>query len=124
VDGVIVGNTTKRRNIIPQGTELSAKERQILEEQGGYSGPQMFERTLGLVKRYRRLLDQGPPSPPEKEDTSKPVRGAPSGDEPASTIIEKIQSAKDSLTDLEKVMNPRLFLQRAVSRMGNRRWRF
>jgi dihydroorotate dehydrogenase len=99
VDGVIVGNTTKRRNIIPQGTELSPKERQILEEQGGYSGPQMFERTLGLVKRYRRLLDQGPPSPPqEKEDSSKPVSGVPSGDKPSSTITEKIQLAKDSLT--------------------------
>lgn len=98
VDGVIVGNTTKRRNIIPQGTELSAKERRILEEQGGYSGPQMFERTLGLVKRYRRLLDQGPPSPPqEKDDSPKPVSGTPSGDDPASTIAENIQSVKDSL---------------------------
>jgi dihydroorotate dehydrogenase len=60
VDGVIVGNTTKRRNMASRGKEFSAKERQILEEHGGYSGPQMFERTLDLVKRYRRLLDQGP----------------------------------------------------------------
>jgi dihydroorotate dehydrogenase len=59
----------------------------------------MFERTLGLVKRYRRLLDQGRPSPPqEKEDSSKPVSGVPSSDEPSSTITEKIQLAKDSLT--------------------------
>jgi dihydroorotate dehydrogenase len=97
VDGVIVGNTTKRRNIIPQGVELSAKERQILGEQGGYSGPQMFERTLGLVKRYRKLLDQGPPSPPEDKDDAKPVSGTPSGDDPASSITEKIQSAKKYL---------------------------
>jgi dihydroorotate dehydrogenase len=100
VDGVIVGNTTKRRNVIPQGTELSARERRILEEQGGYSGPQMFERTLGLVKRYRRLLDQGPPALPQEknEDVSpKPVGGIPSGDDPAGTITEKIQSVKESL---------------------------
>ncbi|KAG9238955.1 dihydroorotate reductase [Amylocarpus encephaloides] len=62
VDGVIVGNTTKRRhNFVPKDIRLSAKERQILEEQGGLSGPHMFERTLGLVKKYRRMLDQGPP---------------------------------------------------------------
>lgn len=109
VDGVIVGNTTKRRNIIPQGTKLSVKERQILDEQGGYSGPQMFERTLGLVKRYRRLLDQGPPSPPqEKEDTSKPVSGPPPGDEPASTITEKIQLVKDSLAGSGENFEPKV----------------
>ena len=103
VDGVIVGNTTKRRNVIPQGTQLSARERRVLEEQGGYSGPQMFERTLGLVKRYRRLLDLGPPAPPQKrEEESNPtaVSGTSSGDDPAPTITEKIQSIKDSLVGL------------------------
>ncbi|PQE33290.1 dihydroorotate reductase protein [Rutstroemia sp. NJR-2017a WRK4] len=61
VDGVIVGNTTKRREkVIPNDITISPRERRILEEQGGYSGPQMFERTLSLVKRYRSLLDQGP----------------------------------------------------------------
>lgn len=62
VDGVIVGNTTKRREgLVPTGHKLSWKEEKLLQEQGGYSGPQMYERTLGLVKRYRQLLDQGPP---------------------------------------------------------------
>jgi dihydroorotate dehydrogenase len=62
VDGVIVGNTTKRREgLVPTGHKLSKKEERLLQEQGGYSGPQMYERTLGLVKRYRQLLDQGPP---------------------------------------------------------------
>lgn len=28
-----------------------------MEEQGGYSGPQLFERTVALVKRYRTRLD-------------------------------------------------------------------
>ncbi|KAG0652213.1 Dihydroorotate oxidase [Hyphodiscus hymeniophilus] len=101
VDGVIVGNTTKRRNVIPEGTELSAKEWRILEENGGYSGPQMFERTLGLVKRYRRLLDQGPSSPPEKrEDTSsKPIDGASASPTLGSLVTEKVQLVKDSLTE-------------------------
>lgn len=60
VDGVIVGNTTKRRpDPLPKGYTLSDKESALLLEEGGYSGPQLFERTLDLVKRYRRFLDQG-----------------------------------------------------------------
>ena len=64
VDGVIVGNTTKRRpHPLPAGIKLSEKEAAVMLEQGGYSGPQLFERTVKLVKRYRRMLDQnlGPP---------------------------------------------------------------
>ncbi|UZP45702.1 hypothetical protein NXS19_013514 [Fusarium pseudograminearum] len=45
VDGVIVGNTTKRRD----GN---------LMETGGYSGPAMYSRTLDLVGRYRKMLDK------------------------------------------------------------------
>lgn len=30
-----------------------------MAEQGGYSGPQLFERTVALVKRYRTYLDDG-----------------------------------------------------------------
>lgn len=105
VDGVIVGNTTKRRNnLIPDNINLSAKEKQILDEQGGFSGPHMFDRTLELVKRYRRLLDQGPPPPPPSQDdkneekkSANPVGGLGKGDEPASTITEKIESVKVSL---------------------------
>ncbi|KAM0563432.1 hypothetical protein ACHAPJ_001153 [Fusarium lateritium] len=58
VDGVIVGNTTKRRDgIIPEGVKLTAKERSNLMETGGYSGPAMYSRTLDLVGRYRKTLD-------------------------------------------------------------------
>jgi dihydroorotate dehydrogenase len=60
----------------------------------------MFERTLSLVKRYRRLLDEGTPPPPKpspKEPPPKPVAGLPSADEPGSTITEKIESVKESL---------------------------
>lgn len=99
VDGVIVGNTTKRRtNLIAHDAPISSKERQILNEEGGYSGPQMFERTLALVKRYRQLLDKGPPSPSHDEkDISKPVGGITTGDEPQSTLAEKVESVKETL---------------------------
>lgn len=58
VDGVIVGNTTRRRTgLVPQGVKLTGKEQMAMMEQGGYSGPAMFGRTLDLVTRYRKLLD-------------------------------------------------------------------
>ncbi|TQV91441.1 dihydroorotate reductase PyrE [Cordyceps javanica] len=58
VDGVIVGNTTKRRaGIVPEGTRLSARDHRALAETGGYSGPAMFSRTLDLVGRYRKMMD-------------------------------------------------------------------
>jgi dihydroorotate dehydrogenase len=61
VDGVIVGNTTKRRpDPLPLGYKLSPAEEQVLLEQGGYSGPQLFGRTISLVKKYRKLLDNRP----------------------------------------------------------------
>jgi dihydroorotate dehydrogenase len=61
VDGVIVGNTTKKRpDPAPRGYIMPAMEAQLLTETGGYSGPQLFDQTLNLVKRYRSLLDQGP----------------------------------------------------------------
>lgn len=104
VDGVIVGNTTKRRdNFTSQDVILSPKEKEILDEQGGLSGPHMFERTLSMVKRYRRLLDQGPPSPaPPKQLSSKAVGGISTGDEPGSTILEKIESANDAIVSSVK----------------------
>lgn len=58
VDGVIVGNTTKRRvGVVPPGVAVTSKEAATLGETGGYSGPMMFNRTLNLVKRYRKMLD-------------------------------------------------------------------
>ncbi|KAK5633484.1 hypothetical protein RRF57_009198 [Xylaria bambusicola] len=58
VDGVIVGNTTKRRTgIIPPGVGITPKEQMTLMETGGYSGPMMLGRTVDLVKRYRKMLD-------------------------------------------------------------------
>ena len=58
VDGVIVGNTTKRRSgLVPAGVRLNSREQQALTETGGFSGPSMFDRTLDLVWRYRKMLD-------------------------------------------------------------------
>ncbi|KAH8750780.1 hypothetical protein F5883DRAFT_578869 [Diaporthe sp. PMI_573] len=58
VDGVIVGNTTKRRSgLVPEGVRLNSREQQALTETGGFSGPSMFDRTLDLVGRYRKMLD-------------------------------------------------------------------
>lgn len=59
VDGIIVGNTTKKRpDPLPSGYSLPSDEARLVQEQGGYSGPQMFDRTLALVKRYRKILDE------------------------------------------------------------------
>ncbi|KAG9254279.1 uncharacterized protein F5Z01DRAFT_100162 [Emericellopsis atlantica] len=57
VDGIIVGNTTKRRTgLAPQGARLTAREQKALAEDGGYSGPALFERTVRLVGKYRQHL--------------------------------------------------------------------
>ena len=73
VDGIIVGNTTKKRpDVLPTGYVLSAKEEKIMLEQGGYSGPQLFERTVSLVKKYRTALDLGPPQPKPNEKPEIP----------------------------------------------------
>lgn len=60
VDGVIVGNTTRRRpDPLPAGYTLSNQEAAVMQEEGGYSSPQQFERTKSLTQRYRRILDEG-----------------------------------------------------------------
>jgi dihydroorotate dehydrogenase len=71
VDGVIVGNTTNRRpGPMPSLRPLSPLEEQTLLEQGGFSGPHLFERTVALVKRYKKLLDGRSP-PPTKDEMSR-----------------------------------------------------
>jgi len=73
VDGVIVGNTTKKRpDAIPQGYTLPGTEASVLNEMGGFSGPHLFDRTLALVTKYRRTLDQGLASR-EKRDAAQKV---------------------------------------------------
>nr|OQO20558.1 hypothetical protein B0A51_10434 [Rachicladosporium sp. CCFEE 5018] len=102
VDGVIVGNTTKKRpDVIPKGYIMPAHEEKLLTEMGGYSGPQLFERTLALVGRYRARLDQGPPkdapaSAPSKPAQPTPVKQAPK--KPAATPTKPVVDAADAST--------------------------
>ncbi|KAF2877533.1 hypothetical protein BDV95DRAFT_559498 [Massariosphaeria phaeospora] len=100
VDGVIVGNTTKKRpDPLPKGYLLPQSEAGILLEQGGYSGPQMFERTLALVKKYRKNLDTGPKRLPPAPDSTKqkPVTSKPSRDEQAKSPSSLLNSAASSI---------------------------
>lgn len=58
VDGVIVANTTITRPVSqPDSYYLLPKERELMQESGGFSGPQLFDHTLDLVSRYRAALD-------------------------------------------------------------------
>ncbi|KAL2257838.1 hypothetical protein VTK26DRAFT_9108 [Humicola hyalothermophila] len=75
VDGVIVGNTTKRRTgLVPRGVKLTADEQKALVEEGGFSGPAMFDRTLSLVGRYRKMLDSYPLKTPGLDDAFPPQK--------------------------------------------------
>lgn len=94
VDGVIVGNTTKKRpDPLPKGYLLPEAEAKILLEQGGYSGPQMFERTLALVSKYRKALDEGPKhiSLPDK-----PAAGQTTADQSTTNDTDKTKSSSSS----------------------------
>ncbi|KAM0708817.1 hypothetical protein Q7P35_005470 [Cladosporium inversicolor] len=101
VDGVIVGNTTKKRpDPIPTGFIMPAKEEKILTEMGGYSGPQMFDRTLALVKRYRAALDQGPS---EDKPTKKEEKPAPA---PAKKSISPAEASTQRDAQRLKPLTP------------------
>ncbi|KAK1048855.1 Dihydroorotate dehydrogenase (quinone), mitochondrial [Friedmanniomyces endolithicus] len=94
VDGIIVGNTTKRRpDPIPKGYIMPAREEKLLTEMGGYSGPQMFGRTLDLVTRYRSKLDQGPPA-----------TSGSSGTGPKSEEKDKVIFATGGITNGEQCL--------------------
>ena len=106
VDGVIVGNTTKKRpDPAPRGYIMPEKEAQLLTETGGYSGPQLFEQTLSLVKRYRSLLDQGPQDRSRADSGQKPPSTASSDLSPdaADVSVERdIKHLKPLTTEAEK----------------------
>lgn len=69
IDGVIVGNTTNRRpEPLTTLKPLSPLEEQALLETGGFSGPHLFESTVALVKRYKKLLDGRQSTPAQKVD--------------------------------------------------------
>ncbi|MCJ1444361.1 MAG: Dihydroorotate dehydrogenase (quinone), mitochondrial [Stictis urceolatum] len=81
VDGVIVGNTTKRRpEPMPTLPPLTARESNILQEQGGFSGPHLFDRTVSLVRKYRKVLDQRLDEWPQSDSASNTTVEAPGTD--------------------------------------------
>lgn len=92
VDGVIVGNTTNRRpEPLPHLKNLSTMEQQHLLEQGGFSGPHLFDRTVALVKRYKALLDTKP-----KE--SEPLGGTRQAlKKEAERLQASIEATKDTV---------------------------
>lgn len=93
VDGVIVGNTTNRRpEPLPKGFILPSQEQQTLKETGGYSGPQLFDRSVDLIARYRALLDQGRLSK-ESDKT-----GQDTASKSASSLPRKVIFASGGIT--------------------------
>ncbi len=65
-----------------------------MKEQGGYSGPQLFHRTVNLVKKYRRILDHPLNGQNESQQTQrKPQKATGSGIE--ATIKRDEQNLKD-----------------------------
>lgn len=99
VDGVIVGNTTNRRpEAIPKGFELPETEQKTLKETGGFSGPQLFDRSVSLVARYRSLLDQGPQSQPADAASAEQADNAEQAVAPA-TQPRKVIFASGGITN-------------------------
>ncbi|KAL8863310.1 MAG: hypothetical protein Q9198_010431, partial [Flavoplaca austrocitrina] len=126
VDGVVVGNTTKRRpDPLPNGQHLTAQERRILlEQEGGYSGYQTFHRTVALVKRYRTMLDESsyvpqheadsaspttkPRSNPEQDndETGQRAKSTPSGKDDSSIASSIASTAKSTLLETHQETQP------------------
>lgn len=91
VDGIIVGNTTNRRpEALPQGYQLSAHEQNTLKETGGYSGPQLFERTVSLVSRYRHNLDHHSARGAQSESAA----GEDKADSEATEVTSPVENLK------------------------------
>lgn len=70
-----------------------------MEEQGGYSGPPLFERTLALVKRYRTRLDGLQASP----DLSSPDQENPKLRQ-LENLKQKVIFASGGITNGKQVL--------------------
>ncbi|KAI1877726.1 hypothetical protein JX265_003734 [Neoarthrinium moseri] len=103
VDGVIVGNTTKRRaGVVPPGIVITPQEATTMAETGGYSGPMMFERTLDLVGRYRKMLDSRSYEPRQSTESTK----APVKDEAVSSSLAGIEGTATGMIEDDGVVLP------------------
>lgn len=72
-----------------------------MEEQGGYSGPHLFERTVALVKRYRNRLDDGLQASP---DSSSPDQEIPKPRQPENLKGSKVIFASGGITNARQVL--------------------
>ncbi|KAI9804491.1 MAG: hypothetical protein M1825_001390 [Sarcosagium campestre] len=116
VQGVIVANSTLQRpEPLPRGSVLPEVESRLLQEQGGYSGPQLFDRTLALVRKYRSVLDRGPQrslsdqegkftAQPSAEGSSDSTSSAAAGQtsQPLFQLPERHKTSPSSNTDSQQ----------------------
>lgn len=72
-------------------------------EQGGYSGPQLFERTVALVKKYRKTLDDGAQRPLDPASAPTQETNASDG---GSSNQATAQSDQRHLQDSKKEAEP------------------
>ncbi|KAL8751902.1 MAG: hypothetical protein Q9199_006113 [Rusavskia elegans] len=96
VDGVVVGNTTKKRPDPLPGYSISEQEQRYLSEAGGYSGPSTFGRTVALVKRYRTILDESSYMKGDENSQPSSTTKPPSTQKP---LGESDQTAKSPSSD-------------------------
>lgn len=94
VDGVIVGNTTQRRPDPSPSGYLPTHEQKLLLEQGGYSGPQTFGRTVELVKRYRKMLDEGSYPRAESESAPSPSKSSTDAKPSGASVSFPLETQK------------------------------
>lgn len=101
VDGIVVGNTTnKRPEALKHLPPLSTAEEQHLLETGGFSGPHLFEKTVSMVKKYKKFLGDKPPASSATKSSSSPVNAAierAEGD--LKTLSDKLGPRGDKVTD-------------------------
>ncbi|KAI9367563.1 hypothetical protein BJX61DRAFT_293675 [Aspergillus egyptiacus] len=115
VDGVIVGNTTNRRPApLPQGYTLPTKEQATLKETGGYSGPQLFDRTVVLVARYRAMLDEIQEERASSSSYSSEKTGAAAAKKLAATAATQVESDSENVPPVEVAAPPSALPRRKV----------
>ena len=108
VDGVIVGNTTKRKTEPVAHSRPTVTEMQTFQEAGGYSGPQLFERTVKLVGKYRRILDR-------EGHTNNNQKNAP---QPLFQLPERHSTSSSSSTILSPLPQPKVIFCTGGIRSG------
>ena len=103
VDGIIVGNTTNRRpEPLPHLRNLTPMEEQHMLEAGGFSGPHLFEKTVSMVKKYKKLLGDSPPpsnnpSPSSRSsgavnEVAQEIKGNLAGSPAGNAVQDSVQT--------------------------------